>query len=129
MKYSKGNPVVKIVGPASANYVTHDAPVLSVLYKHRYGECGLAGLDWSKVKGGVYGVHLYLTSKSVESSSSSCSWFRGAISTRSAGVVMMSYFLVFRIRRPDLITLMTRHTTRAAVSTHTANTPFFSVGR
>lgn len=45
---------------------------------------------------------LYLTSKRVESSSSSFSSLSGAISTRSAGVVMMSYFLVFLIRLPDL---------------------------
>lgn len=46
--------------------------------------------------------NLYLTSKRVESSSSSFSSLRGAISTRSAGVVMMSYLRVFLIRRPDL---------------------------
>lgn len=47
------------------------------------------------------GTDLYLT-KRVESSSSSFSSFSGAISTRSAGVVMMSYFRVFLIFLPDL---------------------------
>lgn len=46
--------------------------------------------------------YLYFTSNTVESSSSSSSSFRGAISTRSAGVVIMSYFLVFLILLPDL---------------------------
>lgn len=46
--------------------------------------------------------NLYLMSKRVESSSSSFSSLRGAISTRSAGVVMMSYLRVFLILRPDL---------------------------
>lgn len=75
------------------------------------------------------GIHLYLTSKSVESSSSSFSSLRGAISTRSAGVVIMSYFRVFLIRLPDLTTLMTRHVMRAAVSTQMKMTMFFRVGR
>lgn len=47
-------------------------------------------------------TNLYLTSKRVESSSSSFSSLRGAISTRSAGVVIISYFRVFLIRLPDL---------------------------
>lgn len=47
-------------------------------------------------------ANLYLTSKRVESSSSSFSSLRGAISTRSAGVVMISYFRVFLILLPDL---------------------------
>lgn len=46
--------------------------------------------------------YLYFTSNTVESSSSSSSSLRGAISTRSAGVVIMSYFLVFLILLPDL---------------------------
>lgn len=46
--------------------------------------------------------NLYLMSKRVESSSSSFSSLRGAISTRSAGVVMMSYLRVFLILLPDL---------------------------
>lgn len=75
------------------------------------------------------GVHLYLTSKRVESSSSSFSSLRGAISTRSAGVVIISYFRVFLIRLPDLTTLMTRHVMRAAVSTQMKITMFFRVGR
>lgn len=75
------------------------------------------------------GIHLYLTSKRVESSSSSFSSLRGAISTRSAGVVIISYFLVFLIRLPDLTTLMTRHVMRAAVSTQMKMTMFFRVGR
>ena len=47
-------------------------------------------------------TNLYFMSKRVESSSSSFSSLRGAISTRSAGVVMMSYFRVFLILLPDL---------------------------
>lgn len=47
-------------------------------------------------------TNLYLMSKRVESSSSSFSSLRGAISTRSAGVVMMSYLRVFLILLPDL---------------------------
>lgn len=50
----------------------------------------------------IWGTNLYLTSNRVESSSSSFSSLRGAISTRSAGVVIMSYFRVFLIRLPDL---------------------------
>lgn len=75
------------------------------------------------------GIHLYLTSKRVESSSSSFSSLSGAISTRSAGVVIMSYFRVFLIRLPDLTTLMTRHVMRTAVNTQMKITTFFRVGR
>ena len=46
--------------------------------------------------------YLYLMSNTVESSSSSSSSFSGAISTRSAGVVMMSYLRVFFSPFPDL---------------------------
>lgn len=46
--------------------------------------------------------YLYFMSKTVESSSSSSSSFNGAISTRSAGVVMMSYLRVFFTFLPDL---------------------------
>lgn len=41
----------------------------------------------------------------------------------------MSYLRVFLIFLPDLITLMTRHVMRAAVSTQTKMTMFFRVGR
>lgn len=41
----------------------------------------------------------------------------------------MSYFRVFLIRLPDLITLMTRHVMRAAVNTQMKITMFFRVGR
>lgn len=47
-------------------------------------------------------TYLYLMSNTVESSSSSSSSFSGAISTRSAGVVIISYFRVFFNLFPDL---------------------------
>lgn len=46
--------------------------------------------------------HLYLMSNTVASSSSSSSSFSGAISTRSAGVVIMSYLRVFFNLLPNL---------------------------
>lgn len=90
---------------------------------------GNNGLIKGPVDSMHFGLHLYLTSKRVESSSSSFSSFRGAISTRSAGVVMMSYFRVFLILLPDLSTLMTKHEMRTAVNTKIKITLFFSVGR
>lgn len=47
-------------------------------------------------------AHLYLISNTADSSSSSSSSFSGAISTRSAGVVMMSYLRVFFNLFPNL---------------------------
>lgn len=47
-------------------------------------------------------AHLYLMSNTADSSSSSSSSFSGAISTRSAGVVMMSYLRVFFNLFPNL---------------------------
>lgn len=97
--------------------------------KHRESlELSRAKRGWSNIDVHA-GIHLYLTSKRVESSSSSLSSLRGAISTRSAGVVIMSYFRVFLIRLPDLTTLMTRHVMRTAVNTQMKITMFFRVGR
>lgn len=76
-----------------------------------------------------YTIHLYLTSNRVESSSSSFSSFKGAISTRSAGVVMMSYFLVFLIFLADLHIFMTRHVISKVVSTQMKIEMFLMVGR
>lgn len=74
-------------------------------------------------------IHLYLTSNRVESSSSSLSSFKGAISTRSAGVVMMSYFRVFLIFFADLHIFMTRHVISKTVNTQMEIEKPLMVGR
>lgn len=73
--------------------------------------------------------YLYLMSNTVESSSSSSSSFSGAISTRSAGVVMMSYLRVFFSLFPDLKTRSSRQAMRKAVKAHATITAAFRVGR
>lgn len=73
-------------------------------------------------------LYLYFTSNTVESSSSKLSSFRGAISTRSAGVVMMSYFRVFRILLPDLKILTMRQMMRRELKPHTKMNTLLMVG-
>lgn len=87
----------------------------------------VASSNW--LQADIHLIHLYLTSKRVESSSSSFSSLRGAISTLSAGVVIISYFRVFLIFLPDLYTLKRRHVISEVVNTQITMTMFLSVGR
>lgn len=97
---------------------------IPVMCSHRGGGGHLQQWLWAQNV-----IHLYLTSNRVESSSSSFSSFKGAISTRSAGVVMMSYLRVFLIFFADLHIFMTRHVISKTVNTQMKIEMFLMVGR